>query len=78
MAVRVKMWGRELEVERYEWRCPSLPELAVWLNEQRPEGGASGADPHPDLTLAQEATKKWGGDIIDEGEPPRRDPGVVY
>ena len=78
MAVRVKLWERELEVEYYEWRCPSLPQLAEWLNEQRPDGGASGADPNPDLTLAEGVVEKWGGRIVDTGWPPQRDSGVIY
>ena len=35
-------------------------------------------DPYPDYTIATEAVKVWGGEIIDEGEPPEYDPEDIY
>lgn len=64
-------------IDGYKWRSANLP-LASLLNARLPIYGASGADPNPDLTAAQEAAKALGGAILDEGEPMESIEGRIY
>lgn len=38
----------------------------------------SPANPWPDMTIAQAAVNTWGGQIIDEGEPPEYEQDRLY
>ena len=38
----------------------------------------SPSNPYPDMTIAQEAIKTWGGEMIDEGDVPEHEDGRIY
>lgn len=58
--------GNRYKVDDWEVK-PSKPSgkaMAAIMNKQRPPAGPSGADPNPDLTLAQYFVDLFGGKIL--------------
>ncbi len=75
--VKVQFGDVLAEIENQAWQCEDET-LCSALISMLPMYGVSPSDPHPDLTVAQEAASILGGVVIDEGEPPESLPGVVY
>jgi len=68
--------GTRVSIEGYQVAC-QYPAVKSCVEAFVPDLGASGSDPNPDLTLANEVIKHLGGRIVraDETEDV---PGRVY
>lgn len=75
--VKVRFGDIEAEVNNQVWQCEDDALLGA-LTSMLPLYGASPSDPHPDLTVAQEAADILGGVIVDDSGQPESVPGVVY
>ena len=87
--VTVEIEGERLQIRNQKWTGGSDALVSLLNNwtETRIETATSDdplfnvnspEDPYPDLTIAEEAIKVWGGKIIDEGDAPEYDPDVIY
>ena len=61
--VKVLVGGTPATINNYVWRSKDV-RLADMLNGRLPWYGVSPADPNPDLTAAQDAVKKFGGEVL--------------
>jgi len=61
--VSASIMGVEAQVENWVWSCENTL-LENYLNIMRDPLGPSGADPYPDLTLAESAVERLGGKIL--------------
>lgn len=75
--VKVQFGDIGAEVENQVWQCEN-DALFGALTSMLPLYGVSPSDPHPDLTVAQEAANVLGGVIVDDSGQPESVPGVVY
>ena len=75
--VKVQFGDVFAEIENQTWQCEDET-LCTALTSMLPMYGVSPSDPHPDLTVAQDAAHTLGGMVVDEGEPPDYLSGVVY
>lgn len=69
--------GVEATVDGYAWSCAD-PAILELLNTTLRPGGPGGEDPHPDLTLAREAARRFGGAVVRFDPPDRLNPDLVY
>lgn len=67
MSAAIKIHGVEATVNERVWSS-DIPQFTQLLNGMRKP--LSGADPNPDLTLAEEAVRRLGGRVVrfDESE----------
>ncbi len=65
--VKVNIGGDVAEIEGYEWTGDN-DALVDLLNAMLDSAGPSGADPNPDLTAAQNAIDRLGGEIVHADE----------
>lgn len=75
-AVILVIQGKTATIKDYHWSCESKS-LETLLNAKLSAHGPSGADPHPDLTAAQQAANDLGGQVIRNGKAVF-DPDLVY
>ena len=61
--VKVIIDGEPATINNYVWASPAEG-LADLLNSELPWHGAGPSDPNPDLTAAQDAVKKFGGEVL--------------
>lgn len=61
--VKVNIGGDIAEIKDYEWAGDN-DALVDLLNAMLDSGGPSGADPNPNLTAAQAAISRLGGEIL--------------
>jgi hypothetical protein len=74
--VKVTIMNEPATINGYVWTSP-VKGLAEFLNAFLPWHGASPSDPNPDLTAAQDAIKKFGGEII-HADPVEYVEGRIY
>lgn len=72
----IKIGGVIADIEDYVWHCEDTQLLAA-LNAVLPSEGASGLDPHPDLTVAQAAVAAYGGEVL-QADDADYEEGAVY
>ncbi len=65
--VKVNIGGDAAEIEGYEWTGDN-DALVGLLNAMLDSSGPSGADSNPDLTAAQDAISRLGGEILHADE----------
>ena len=76
MAVVIKHYGIKAKVEGGQWLCQDKSLLAL-LSVVTKSFSISGADPNPDLLIAQEVIRRLGGTIVKADET-EYNPDVVY
>ena len=62
--IKVIVAGTNASVEHYLWSCENKV-IEKYLNAVRDPLGPSGADPYPDLSLAEDAVKRLGGEVLE-------------
>lgn len=76
MSATIEIGLDQATIDNYIWTSDNKA-LADLLNAMRPVNGASGADPDPELTQAQQAATRLGGKVLKHDEI-EFDPDVVY
>jgi len=74
--VKVIISGTKATINKYKWSSPDK-DLAAMLNSSLPWHGAGPSDPNPDLTAAQDAIAKFGGEIL-QSDPVEYVEGRIY
>jgi hypothetical protein len=74
--VKVTIAGHPATIDGYVWTSPDAG-LASMLNASLPWHGSSPANPHPDLTAAQDAIAVFGGEIL-HADPVEYVEGRIY
>lgn len=76
MSATIQVNGTKATITDYQWTS-SDEDLMKTLNALLDPRGPSGADPNPDLTAAQAAIDRLGGELIrfDEIDTP---PGTIH
>lgn len=80
MPIVIKVAGEEAMVVNGVWHSPR-PELEQMLNDdvrRYEEEAYSPATAWPDWVLANHAVQDYNGKWVDEGVPPKYEPGRVY
>lgn len=77
MPVVISLGGQRATIDDGAWTSDD-PNLQEFLNEVKDEDLDSGADPWPDMTQARDVLRRYGGQIVDEGQPPRSRLGRVH
>ncbi len=75
--VKVQFGDIYATIDNQTWECDD-DALRGALTSMLPLYGVSPSDPHPDLTVAQEAADTLGGVVVDDSGAPESLPGVVY
>lgn len=76
MSATVEIGGFKATITDGQWTSDN-PALAQILTALLPTWGPSGADPNPDLHIAQNAVKQLGGTVLEYDETEFEE-GVVY
>ncbi len=63
MAATIRIGDRQATVRAYRWVCKDGA-IEALLNAMLDPLGPSGGDPNPDLHAAQEAVRRFGGELI--------------
>ena len=75
--VTLRLHNKQAIIQDWEIVCED-DILRRWLESLRDPLGPSGADPYPDLTLAQMAVDRIGGEIVQFDPPTPLREGVTY
>jgi hypothetical protein len=74
--VKIKTLDRTATIKNGVWKTED-PNLLIILDGYLPLYGVSGADPHPDLTLANKVITDFGGEVL-EASPVEYVEGRIY
>lgn len=77
MSVTIRIADIEATIQNLQWTCDDEDILAM-LQSFVPRHGPSGADPWPDMTVAQEAMRLMRGTLVASDPPPPPREGEVY
>lgn len=75
--VKIRLFGTEATIRGRQWESPSSMAKQMLDADLTYFITISGADPWPEMTIAQDAVKRYGAEIVDSVPPEYKD-GVIY
>lgn len=73
----IQLLNTQARVQGEKWTSPNRS-LEKLLNAMAAVADVYTSDPYPDLTLAQQAVEKFGGEIIKQDPKPEAIEGVIF
>lgn len=73
----IQLLKTQARVENQKWSSPNRS-LEKLLNAMVGTSEVYTSDPYPDLTLAEQAIKKLGGEIIKQDPKPEAPEGMIF